>query len=141
MSKFNAFLAQNKVKHENIKYRLSADFLDEDGQPAEWELRHLGAEENEQLQRESMVKVSVPGKPGQFNQELDIGKYNLKMACCSVVSPDLNDKELQDSYGVMGAEKLLLKMLSAADYNKLTSKIVEFNGFKSINDDVEEAKN
>lgn len=141
MSKFSAFMAQNKVKHENIKYRLSADFLDENGEPAEWELKHLGAEENEKIQNESMDKVQIPGKPGQYTRELNMSKYNLKLACRSVVIPDLNDKDLQDSYHVMGAEQLLLKMLSAADYNKLTAKIVNFNGFKGIGEDVEEAKN
>lgn len=141
MSKFSAFMAQNRVKHENIKYRVSADFLDEEGKPAEWELRKLSAEENDQIQKQCIVKVPVTGKPGQFTKELDETLYTVKAICAAVVFPDLNDKDLQDSYHVMGAENLIRKMLSAGDYLRLSNKISEFNGFKNLNDAVEEAKN
>lgn len=141
MSKFKAFMAQNKKKHENLKFKLSADFVDENGELLEWEIKHMTAAENEKIQNDCMIKVPVTGKPGQYSRELDMGKYNTKLICQSLVSPDLNDKDLQDSYGVMGAEQLLLNMLSAADYNKLSAKILEFNGFKDINEDIEEAKN
>lgn len=141
MSKFKAFMAQNKKTHENLKFKLSADFVDEDGNLLEWEIKHLSAGENERIQNECLDKVPVAGKPGQFTRELNMGKYNTKLICHALVTPDLNDKDLQDSYGVMGAEQLILTMLSAADYNRLSAKILEFNGFKDINEDVEEAKN
>lgn len=141
MSKFSAFMAQNKVKHENVKYRLSADFLDEEGKPAEWEIRRLGAEENDQLQKQCIVKVPVPGNPNQYTKELNDTLYTVKAICAAVVFPDLNDKDLQDSYHVMGAENLIRKMLSAGDYLRLSNKVSEINGFKNLNEAVDEAKN
>ena len=64
------------------------------------------------------------------------------MATRCVVFPNLNDKDLQDSYGVMGAEKLLKEMLKPGEYQDLIKKIQEVNGFNvSMDELVEEAKN
>ena len=42
----SAFLAQNAVKPENIRFAASRRFVDEDGKPMLWELRPLMSEED-----------------------------------------------------------------------------------------------
>ena len=42
MSDFSAFMAQNKIKRENVKFVASKGFVDKDGKPIEWELRQIG---------------------------------------------------------------------------------------------------
>ncbi|HBG2624315.1 phage portal protein, partial [Clostridioides difficile] len=51
MSNLSAFLAQNAIKVDNVKYIASNRFLDEDNKPVEWELRVLSSEEDEALRR------------------------------------------------------------------------------------------
>ena len=65
------------------------------------------------------------------------------MIVASVVVPDLYDKELQDSYGVMTPEDLLLAMVdNPGEYNDLASFVQKFQGFDvSFSDKVDEAKN
>ena len=59
------------------------------------------------------------------------------------VTPDLFDKELQDSYGVATPEELLLAMVDdPGEYNDLAVFIQQFQGFDvSFEDKVDEAKN
>ncbi|EQG32401.1 phage XkdN-like family protein [Clostridioides difficile DA00129] len=60
----------------------------------------------------------------------------------TIVFPDLHDAELQNSYGVMGAEELLTTMLTPGEYTDLSSEVGEVNGFdRTFEDKVEEAKN
>ena len=62
------------------------------------------------------------------------------MAC--TVFPNLNDKELQDSYKVMGADALLKTMLTPGEYAEYLTKIQEVCGFDTtMQDEVDEAKN
>ena len=54
----------------------------------------------------------------------------------------MNDAELQNSYGVMGADALLKKMLKPGEYAAYLEKVQEINGFNETFDEkVEEAKN
>ena len=65
------------------------------------------------------------------------------MICASVVSPDLYDTELQDSYGVKTPEELLLAMVDdPGEYNELAMFVQRFNGFDNpFEEKVNEAKN
>ena len=85
----------------------------------------------------------VDGKPGMYRPKFDGNKYLVKMAVACIVFPNLNDKELQDSYGVMGAEKLIMEMIdNPGEFNAFMDKIQEFHGFKqTFQDKVDEAKN
>ena len=52
------------------------------------------------------------------------------------------DKELQDSYKVMGADALLKTMLTPGEYAEYLTKIQEVCGFDTtMQDEVDEAKN
>ena len=78
-----------------------------------------------------------------FRQKLKSSKYLTSLIARSVVTPDLFDKELQDSYGVATPEDLLLAMVDdPGEYNDLAVFIQQFQGFDvSFEDKVNEAKN
>ena len=143
MSKFSKFMRANKIEKKNGMYAPTRSLLDENGDPLKWEFRHITSKENEVLREESTVEVPVTGKPNMFRQKLKSGLYIQKMIAASVVVPDLYDKELQDSYGAMAPEDLLLAMVDdPGEYNELASFVQRFQGFDvSFNEKVDEAKN
>lgn len=142
MSDFSAFLAQNKVKQENIKFAVSKSFIGADGKPIEWELRPVTADEDEAIRRAATKKTKVPGRSNQYTSEMDANTYLAKLTAASVVFPDLKNAELQNSYKVMGEDALLKAMLTGGEFIALSGKVAEINGFDNdINEVVEEAKN
>ena len=142
MSDLKAFLAQNAIPMENVKYAASRRFVDDKGKPVEWELRALTSEEDEAIRRTCTHRVPIKGRKGATMPELNTVEYMCQMAVASTVFPNLNDKDLQDSYGVMDAEALIKKMLKPGEYTDYLGKVQEVNGFDiSLEDQVEEAKN
>lgn len=140
-SKFSAFMAQNVARIENKKIVVSNRFKDENGKPIEWEIRALTNEENDELQRRAMVNVPVMGQRGAFTRELDNVKYSAMLLAASVVYPDLNDAELQDSYGVKTPEALINKMLYMREATVLAQEIAKLSNFDNLPEAVTEAKN
>lgn len=141
MSNFAAFMAGNANNVENVKYVASKRFV-ENKKPIEWELKAIGSDLDEAIRKECTKKVPINGKRGQYTQETDTDKYIAKMCVNCIVYPNLNDAELQDSYGVMGAEELLKKMLLPGEYTELKAKVMEVNGYDmSMEELVDEAKN
>ena len=141
MSKYTAFMAGAVEKIENKKVVVSSRFKDEKGKPIPFEIKALSADENDELQRRCMVNVPVPGQRGQYTRELDQIKYTAMLLTESVVYPDLNEAELQDSYGVRGAESLLRKMLYTGEYNVLAQEVMGLSKVEVLADLVTEAKN
>lgn len=138
---FSEFLAQNKIKKENVKFVASKAFV-KDGKPIEWEIRALTSKEDDALRKMCTKQIKVMGKSNVYRTEMDAPAYIGKLAAECTVYPDLNDKELQDSYGVMGADELLKAMLSPGEYAEYCNKVSEVNDFDISNDDlVDEAKN
>lgn len=138
----SAFLAQNALQVENIKFVASKRFLDEQKNPVPWEIKTITGTEDEALRKSCAKRVPVPGKKNQFQKEVDYDLYLGKLAAACTVFPDLNNKELQDSYHVMGAEALLKTMLTPGEYVDYLSKVQEVCGFDTaLQDDVDEAKN
>ena len=141
-SKFSAFMAQNVARIENKKIVVSDRFKDpETGKPMKWEIRALTNEENDDLQRRAMVNIPVVGQRGAFTRELDNVKYSAMLLAASVVYPDLNDAELQDSYGVKTPEALINKMLYMREATVLAQEIAKLSNFDDLADAVTEAKN
>ncbi|MFB9273375.1 phage tail assembly chaperone [Cohnella cellulosilytica] len=135
-----AFFAQNVQLESTEDFVISDRFKDEQGAPIPWKLRTLSEEENEEIRKASTQMVK--GKGGQRIQETKPEVYMAKIAVASVVFPDLKDADLQKSYGVLGAEALLKKMLRAGEYATLLGKVQELNGFdREFDDLVEEVKN
>lgn len=143
MGDLSRFLKKNKVKKENLKIAASRYLTDENGKPLVWEIRPLTAKEDSSIREECTIDVPVKGKPGVFYPKFMSGKYLAKMAAACVVYPNLNDKELQDSYGVMGAEQLIVELIDEpGEFNEFMSRLQAFHGFdQSFQDKVKEAKN
>ncbi len=139
MSGLSAFLMQNAKQIENMKVAVSNRFTEEDGSPVLWEIRALPETENEAL-RKSCTKI-VKNKYME-TEKTDFNLYTGKLVVACVVYPDLNDASLQDSYGVLGADMLIKKMLTAGEYATLLEKVQEINGYdKDMTELKDEAKN
>lgn len=143
MSKFSRFMKANKIAKQNEKYAPTTTLQDENGEPLEWEFRPMTSKENETLRDSCTVEVQVTGKPNMYRQKLNTSQYIAKMIVTSTVYPDLYDKELQDSYGVMTPEDLLYALVDdPGEYNDLAAWVQQFQGFtKGLEELVDEAKN
>lgn len=76
-----------------------------------------------------------------MEQNFDSDKFTTLVMTESVVNPDLNNAQLQKSWGCVGQpEKLLEKMLLAGEYNSLAEEVLELSGVGAV-DLIEEAKN
>lgn len=137
-----AFLAENAIKAENIKYVASKRFIGADKQPVEWELRVLTSEEDEAIKKSCKKKVFIAGTR-DAKIELDSDKYAEELICACVVYPNLHDAALQESYGVIGAAQLVRKMLTPGEYTDLYLMASQANGFEVGMDDkkIRQAKN
>lgn len=143
MSKFSKFMKANKTVKENEMHAVTNSLCDDAGNPLEWEFRHITSKENEDIRESCMLEVPVTGKPNMYRPKLKSSIYIQKMITASVVTPDLYDSELQDSYGVKTPEDLLLAMVDdPGEYNDLAAYVQKFQGFNvSLADKVDEAKN
>lgn len=143
MGNLALFMKKNKKVRENTFYAATSSLVDENGEPLKWEIKPLTTEEVERIRLECTKEVPVPGKRGQFRTKVDSNMYNDKLMVAAIVFPDLYNKELQDSYGVMSPEALLKKMIdNPSEYFDLLGYVSEQSGFdKEIEDEIEEAKN
>ena len=143
MSNFSRFMKKNKIVKENTTYAATRSLVDEKGNPLKWTIKPLTTRENDDLRDECMIEVPVTGKNGVYRPKLNTSKYIAKMICASVVEPNLYDKDLQDSYGVMTPDELLKEMVDdPGEYQALASFVQDFNGFNTtLEDKIAEAKN
>jgi len=140
MSELSVFFMQNVETDITEEFEVSKRFKDAEGNPVPWKLRTMTEEENESIRKSAQKRVKLKG--GQYTTETNNDEYLAKLAVASVVFPDLKDAELQRSYGVLGADKLLRKMLLPGEYGHLLEKVQEMNGFDlDINDLKDEVKN
>ena len=143
MSNFSKFMKANKIQKQNVMHPVTKSLTDENGEPLLWELKPLTTKENEAIREVCTIDVPVKGKPNVYRPKLNTSKYIAKMLCACVVEPNLYDKELQDSYGVMTPDELLKEMIDdPGEYQAFASFVQDFNGFNTTLDEkVEEAKN
>ena len=144
MTNLVAFFAHNKKQNDNIKRAISKKFVDEQGNPIEWEFAPITPERDAELKSDSTKRSMImQGKrKGQYNTDFDHFKYQRLLTVESIVFPNLNDKELQDSYGAMGADELLGKMLTIGEIANAAAAAQEANGYEAeLEDMVEEVKN
>jgi hypothetical protein len=140
MSQFSAFFAENAVADVTVDVIVSTRFKDADGNLIPWKIKGLSEGENKII-RKSATKM-INGKGGIKIPDIDAEDYATKLALESVVYPNLKDAELQKSYGVVGADNLLNKMLLVGEFATLVEKVQEINGFnQDINKVMEETKN
>ena len=141
MSDFTMFFADKVAKNETVKYVASKRFV-KDKKPVEWEIKAIDSDLDEAIRKECTKKVPIAGKRGQYTLETDNDKYLARICTVCTVFPNLNDVELQDSYGVKSADDLLKKMLLPGECIEYKAKVMEVNGYDlSMEDLVDEAKN
>ncbi|MBS4172125.1 phage portal protein [Bacillus sp. FJAT-49736] len=140
MNELQAFFAENVSVGVTEDFVISERFKDKDGNPIKWKLRALNESENEEIRKSATKRTKM--KKNLYLPEVDNNEYMAKLAAASVVFPDLKNADLQKSYGVLGAENLLKKMLLSGEYGVLIEKVQEINGFDNdINDLKEDIKN
>lgn len=138
MYEFEAFMIENN--NEEVEYTVSNRFKGKDGKVVPFKLKNITSKENNEIRKGCYTKVQIPGRKGQYTKELDTEKYMCEMVLACVVYPNLNDENLQDHYHVMGAKELLEKMLTPGEYDNLSRKVQEINGY-NLEESIEEAKN
>ena len=143
MSNFSRFMKQNKIAKKNENFAPTKSLTDENGNALEWEFTHITSKQNENLRESNTYDVPIKGKPNMFRGKLNTSKYLADMIVASTVSPDLYNKELQDSYGVKTPNDLLFALVDdPGEYSDLCRWIQQFQGFtETLDDKVEEAKN
>lgn len=143
MSNFSRFMKQNKIAKKNENFAPTKSLTDENGNALEWEFTHITSKQNEDLRESNTYDVPIKGKPNMFRGKLNTSKYLADMIVASTVSPDLYNKELQDSYGVKTPNDLLFALVDdPGEYSDLCRWIQQFQGFtETLDDKVEEAKN
>ena len=142
MSNFSKFMKANKIQKQNVMHPVTKSLCDENGEPLLWEIKPLTTKENERIRESCTIEVPVKGKSNQYRVKVDMNRYQAKLLCAAVVSPDLNNADLQNSYGVMSAEELIKEMVDdPAEYTDLMIFVQNLSGFKTLEEEVEEAKN
>lgn len=108
----NCFYRENRADREEREFLLTKR-LTRDGEKMLWRLRPMTQRENEEIWK----------RCGE-----DEGRYQERILAESVVFPDLQDVALQNSYGAVGAERLLAKLLLAGEYDCLRRAVEAING-------------
>ena len=140
-TEYSLFMKGNAVPPSNVKYAASERFLNKEGKPEEWEVCTIDATLNESL-REQNSSLMATGKKGISIPRTNQKEYLADFAATCTVYPNLNDKALQDSYGVMGAKTLLRAMLTSGEYDAYLDVVQEANGYDlSFEDKAEKVKN
>ena len=106
------FYRENRRDRKEREVLLTERTLADGGQML-WCIRPMSQRENESIWKRS----------GE-----DEKRYEAMVLTESVVFPDLKDAALQNSYGVVGAERLLGKLLLAGEYDRLKEAVEEING-------------
>ena len=115
-----AFFMENAGAFPEEELAVSARFQ-KDGKPLAFKIRGISEEENGRIR----CQCWKGGEPGEVDSE----SYFAKLAAACVVEPDLENAALQRSWGVMGAENLLRRMLSAGEFAKLLERVQAVCGF------------
>lgn len=139
---FEAFMKRNKIKKPNTKFVATKSLVDENGKPLEWEIKALTTREAEKIREACTIEIPVKGKPGMYRPKLNTDLYTTKMVAAAIVYPDLYNAELQNSYGVATPEDLIKEMVdNPAEYMDMVNFVQNYNGFETMQEKVDEAKN
>ena len=143
MSNFNRFMKQNKIERKPTTFPATKSLVDENGNPLEWTIKPLSTKENDNIRDACTIDIPVKGKPNMYRPKFDTSKYIAKMLCACIEEPNLYDKDLQDSYGVMTPEELLKEMIDdPGEYQDFATFVQDYNGFDTtFEEKIDEAKN
>ena len=132
-----SFMIKNEA--QEVDYVASKRFVDkETGKPEVWKLKSITADENDAIRKQCYKQVQNGKK---ITRQFNTVKYLEMLVDKCVVYPDLHDVKLQDFFGEMDAIIMLKRhMLTPGEYDDLTQKIQEINGY-NLEEEIEEAKN
>lgn len=141
MKTLSAFMKPSVEQVPNVQYAASPRFKGEDGKPMLWEIQCIDADEYSRIRSGCIKSIPVPGKKNQLTQHLDTYTFQAKVCARCTVFPDLNNAELQDSWGVTTPHELLGKMLTSGEFDDYVTEVFQTNGFQTAEELVDEAKN
>ncbi len=138
MSNFTMFMKKNKTPRTPTTYAATKSLKDENGEPLLWTIRPISSREVENIREECMNVDMAKGKT-----RFDSRKFTSRLLCAAIAEPNLNNAELQESYGVMDAENLLYEMVDdPAEFTALLNFVQNYSGFKGdLQANIDEAKN
>lgn len=111
------------------------------GFPEPFTIKSITEAQNKELRKSCQTTV-FNKKTHQKEVETDNDLYNCRLIAACCVDPNFKDAELQARHGVMGAEKLIDRILKPGQFLDLLMAIQDVNGFsEDINIKREEAKN
>ena len=140
MKDLKFFLKQNTIPVENQEVEVSKRFKDDAGNTVKFEIKSISNEMDDALRKQNTRQVKKA--KGVIVPELDQQKYFVDLVLKSLVYPDLDDKELQDSWGVMDSRELINAMLLPGEYTALIQEVQKINGWDlNVEDIKDEVKN
>lgn len=104
-------------------------------------IKEITNDESDELTKQA-TKRHVDKRTRQVVEQTDATKYAELMVVASVVQPNLNNAELQKSYGTMGKPtETLKKMLKFSELNELTQRVTDLVGVNNnLDEDVDTVK-
>lgn len=129
-----AFYRDAVEENKSVFFPASKRIKDEEENPVMWELRVLGYDEIKAITKRNTK--NVPNKvTGAAEKRTNAEEAAMEMTLASVVFPDLNDADLQDSWGVVGSEALLKAMLTPGEIVDLENAVQSAAGYSTEMDD------
>lgn len=129
-----AFYRDAVEENKSVFFPASKRIKDEEGNPVMWELRVLGYDEIKAITKRNTK--NVPNKvTGAAEKRTNAEEAAMEMTLASVVFPDLNDADLQDSWGVVGSEALLKAMLTPGEIVDLENAVQSAAGYSTEMDE------
>lgn len=138
----SAFLAQNAKKIDNEQYvaseRLSTP---SPASPCSGKSAALPRRKMRRSASPACARFPCPAARASTHRTSTPTPTWLRSPSAALFFPNLNDAELQQSYGVMGAEQLITTMLTPAEFEDYSTKVLQVNGFQSGEEMLADAKN
>lgn len=121
MTGLEAFKKAFEQNEDIVKVKISNEY-------PEFSLRAISAEQDKEIRRDCTTRKALNSRKNQYEEKLDADKYMDQLIIATVVEPNLKSQELQDMFGVMGAEALLAR-LKVGDYMQLLLAVKDVNGY------------
>lgn len=123
-----AFLKNNVEIVNQVEY-VASNRIKAGDEPVAWKINVLQNKVIDKL-RNRYTKIIKDGKTGVTREKFDSQGFNDAMLLESIVFPNLDDMELQDSWGVNDPLELVKAMLTPGEYADLLNAVVEAQGFE-----------
>lgn len=123
-----AFLKNNVEIVNQVEY-VASNRIKVGDEPVAWKINVLQNKVIDKL-RNRYTKMIKDGKTGVTREKFDSQGFNDAMLLESIIYPNLDDMELQDSWGVNDPLELVKAMLTPGEYADLLNAVVEAQGFE-----------